>query len=242
MSKVNRIFKLMELLLIVFFLQQSLFANNSETIKTLYEKGKNNYDIAALNSALNILRVIPENKNYGYLLQEGIILQRIHFIHYVEGDKKKSTEFGNRAVEVFTKAIKSNPDSLEAIAYRGMVYQLLSGFSWINGAKYGPKAQMDLKTIKELNSEHFLSRFMDAVAFLESPGFFGGDTKKALQAFIELNKDFPDNEDVQVYLARAYYKEKNYHQGFEIIKDVLKGNAQNLFAQQVKKEIDKKLD
>ena len=202
------IFKLLVPMALMFCLYQNLSANNLKSAKVLYEKGTKNYDLSLLNKAYNMLQQIPEGKEYAYLFLQGLCLRRMHFIYFVKGDKKKSEDFGKWALKAFCEALKYSPGSIEVIAHRGMVYQILSNFNWLNGAKYGPKAQEDLKTIKELDSEHSMSRFMDAVAYLESPGFFGGNIKKALKAFIELDKDFPDNEDVQIYLAKAYYKEK----------------------------------
>lgn len=242
MRVVYYIFKLLIAMVLMFYFHQDLLATNLDSAKVFYEKGAKNYDLSILNEAYNMLQQIPEGREYDHFFLQGLCLYRMHFIYFVKGDNKKSEDFGKRVVKAFGEALKYNPDSIETIARRGMVYQVLSGFSWLKGAKYGPKAQKDLKTVKKLDSEHFLSRFMDAVAYLESPGFFGGDTKKSLKAFIDLYKDFPNNEDVQVYLARAHYKEKKYQDGLKIIKEVVQNNSQNLFAQKLKKEIEKKLD
>jgi len=239
-TMVTQIPKLLIILLLLCF-QPSLLADDLETAKTLYENGTQNYDVSTLNDALNILKRIPEGKEYEYLLQQGLILKRIHFIYYVEGNKKKSRELGNLAVKKNSEALKYKPQSLKAIAYRGMIYQIFATFGWRSGAKFGRKSKKEMGIVKALNPKHFLYRFMEAFAYLESPKFVGGDTGKAVEAFISLRKDYPDNEDVQVYLARAYFKEKQYQNSFEIVKQIIEHNPQNLFAHKLEKDVQKKL-
>lgn len=82
---------------------------------------------------------------------------------------------------------------------------------------------------------------MDALPYLEAHKFVGGDTEKALKAFIDLRKDYPDNEDVQVYLARAYFKRKQYQDAGVIVQQVREHNPQNLFARKLEQEVQKKL-
>ena len=236
----NQISKLL-ILLLIFCCQHSLFADNLETAKALYEKGGKDYDIAILSDALNLLRQVPQGSEYEHLLQQGIILKRIHFIYYVEGNKKKSKEFGNRAIQIFSEALKYNPKSLEAIAHRGMIYQTFATFGWRSGAKFGPKSKKDIDAVEALDSKHFLYRFMQAITYLESPKFVGGDTKKAIESFASLGKAYPDNEDIQVHLARAYFKNKQYRDAFEIVGKVIENNPKTLFAKRLEKEVKKKL-
>ncbi|MEW6041827.1 MAG: tetratricopeptide repeat protein [Elusimicrobiota bacterium] len=228
-------------LVLLFCPVRASYTSDLDTVKTIYEKGVKNYDISLLNQAYSLLQQIPTGKEYEYFFLRGLCLRRIHFIYFLNGDKRKSDDLGKLAVKNFSEALNYIPNSIEAIAHRGMVYQILSGFSWFKGAEYGPKAQADLKTIKELDSEHFLSRFMNAIAYLESLRFFGGDTKKALKAFVNLAEDFPDDEDVLVYLARAYYKEEKHQNGLEIINRILANDPQNLFAQKIKKDIERRM-
>lgn len=228
--------------LVVFLLFPALpsFACDLDEAIKFYENAFDSYDINQLEMVLACLD--GENNHEDdddILLLKGEVTARLTFFYTVQRDKKKIKEWGKKSVEFFNTYLEKKPDSIKARGIRCLAYQNLASVSWNMGAVYGSRSGGELKDLKKKHPEQFLTNYIEAIMFLETPPFFGGNLKKGLDAFISLQKEYPDKQDVQVYLAYAYSKNKNDNEAMQVIEDVLKANPKNLFAVNIAADIEK---
>lgn len=194
------------------------------------------YDESALAAALEQLYT-SKAKSLNRHILKGKTLFRLGFIQELKGEKKKARESLGAAAEEYTKALATDTNSFEALAGRTMAYQHLSTFGFSAGASFGPKAVKDLKKMRELRPTHHYTRFVDSYMKLMAPALFGGDVAGALEGFVQLRKEFPDDPDFPVYVAKAHAKMNGGgDMAREIIDSVLTCSPDNLFARHVKEE------
>lgn len=199
----------------------------------LYDRGAGNYDPATLEKALGAVRRVQGGKTFVHHLFEGMVLLRLQFVYYIKGDLKRSASFGMRAEKALLKAQETSPDSLEPVAYCGLVYQYLSLCGAKYRGRYGVKARKIINLCGKVSPEHFFSRYLAGVGACESPRPLGGNPEKAVKILTALRADFPDDEDIRIYLGQAYLKVNNYDMAFSSLRYVLAKNSENLFAKKV---------
>jgi len=199
----------------------------------LYDRGAGNYDAATLEKALGAVRRVRGGKTFVHHLFEGMVLLRLQFVYYLKGDLKRSAAFGTRAEQALLKAQEVSPDSLEPVAYCGLVYQYLSLCGAKYRGRYGVKARKIINLCVKVAPEHFFSRYLAGVGACESPRPLGGNPEKAVKIFIALRADFPEDEDIRIYLGQSYLKVKNYDMAFSSLRYVLSKNPENRFARKV---------
>ncbi|MBD3216475.1 MAG: tetratricopeptide repeat protein [Candidatus Lokiarchaeota archaeon] len=200
------------------------------------EETLRSYDESALTGALEQLSSSKAN-NLNRHIVRGKTLFRLGFIQELKGEKKEARESLEAAAEEYTKALAMDTSSFEALAGRAMAYQRLSTFGFSAGASFGPKALKDLKKMRENRPNHHYTRFMDSYMKLMAPALFGGDVAEALEGFEQLRKEFPNDPDFPVYVAKAHAKMKGgENTAREIIDSVLTRSPDNLFAKHVKEE------
>ncbi|MDP7422626.1 MAG: tetratricopeptide repeat protein [bacterium] len=208
-----------------------LRAGGFEKAVNLYEQGVRTYDLKTLENALHIIRRLRGKKEYMHHLGEGLILQRLQFVQYVAGNTNKVKEYGRQAERALLRAEKSNPDSIEPVIYRGLVYLFMARGKGKDCLMYGAQSKRIATVCLKAYPDHLLARILDGAVRLELPRALGGDINKAVSVFVALRMEYPQSEDVRVLLGKAYAQAGRFEEAFGTLKSVLKRNPDNRLAQ-----------
>lgn len=161
----------------------------------------------------------PMVRQYAYYYR-GYAFYRLQSSFSGMGEDQKE-QYLDRAIGMFKKALKLDPDFAEAHALLGSSYGVkASGF--FSGMKYGPKSGNQMDKAQRLAPDNPRVVMLDAIATLYKPSMFGGSTQAAIDGFqraIELFKNWQPpnayaprwgNAKVYAWLGQAYVQAENF--------------------------------
>jgi hypothetical protein len=213
------------------------YALDLKVLREMYATAERAWDRAGLEACLSALSGPGKETGYEYLVLRGECLYRLALLGWVDGDAARTNAHAERAIAAFDLAARERKEAIEAISGHALVCQLLAGMDWSAGARYGPRITTDLDRLKAMAPAHVSTRYLQALAWLETPAFFGGDPKRAEAELRTLSAENPGDDDTLVNHARAMAQCGQASQAVRQLEAIVARNPANRLAQKYLREI-----
>lgn len=191
--------------------------------RELIQQAVNHYNQQMLLSARETFKQMEGDANFRPLIYYyvGYSDYRLATLFYKKQDDKKSV-YVDEAIRYLKKAVKGNPDFIDARALLGACYGMkISGpFSAI---KYGPKSNAALTEfpVREISNPRVF--LLQGISDYFKPALFGGSPDKALDkmkksAHLFNQKSHQDafsirwgHEEAYAWMGKIYMEQKDFH-------------------------------
>ena len=153
----------------------------------------------------------------------------------------------DQTVDLLKAIIEENPEHAEAHAVLSSVYGLVMAYSPMKGMMYGMKSSSLMSEAMRLAPESPLVQKLFGGSKLYTPEMFGGDAKKAVEAFEKSISLFEAGEttenwlymDTHMGLAMAYNKVKEREKAAAILEKAIDMEPQYYWAKATLAELKK---
>jgi tetratricopeptide (TPR) repeat protein len=130
-------------------------------------------------------------------------------VYEMRKDKKAAAESVDKAIEVVQRSIQLNDKSADSHSLLADLYgrKISLGNAMFAGPKFGPKVKEENAKAMALDDKNPRVWASQGRQYLMTPKMFGGDVAKAIESLEKSVGLDPRQDEIYVWLARAYEKQ-----------------------------------
>jgi tetratricopeptide (TPR) repeat protein len=144
-------------------------------------------------------------------------------VYEMRKDKKAAAESVEKAIEVVQRSIQLNDKSADSHSLLADLYgrKISLGNAMFAGPKFGPKVKEENAKAMALDDKNPRVWASQGRQYLMTPKMFGGDVAKAIESLEKSVGLDPRQDEIYVWLARAYQKQGDQAKAQEAIQHAL---------------------
>jgi cytochrome c-type biogenesis protein CcmH/NrfG len=144
-------------------------------------------------------------------------------VYELRKDKKAAAESLEKAIEVVQRSIQLNDKSADSHSLLADLYgrKISLGNAMFAGPKFGPKVKEENAKAMALDDKNPRVWASQGRQYLMTPKMFGGDVAKAIEGLEKSVGLDPRQDEIYVWLARAYKKQGDKAKAQEAIQHAL---------------------